>query len=240
MGRVRPRLAAALLVGTPLLASVALGQASVPRDAARRDSVARALVERAAATAQRAEPLRAEFTQVLTNPRTGTTLSSRGTFFQQGPTRFAFRFAEPADDRIVADGRAIWLYLPSTAKGQVLKLPTVAGAGLDLIGSLLRDPAARYVITGLGDTTSEGERRVRVSLLPKSAGLFTRAELWLDPRTAEIRVAEFQEASGLVRRLTLARIRRGAPLPREVFVFTPPDGVRVVDQAALMGGMVPR
>lgn len=222
-------LALTLLLGAPALA----------QSPTARDSVARGLVERAAATARRAEPMRADLMQVLTNPRAGTMLVSRGEFFQQGPTRFAFRFSELAEDRIVADGRAIWLYLPSTMKGQVLKLPAVAGAGLDLIGTLLRNPAARAVITGLGDTTAEGRRLTRVSLLPTSTAPFTRAELWLDPRTAEIAVAEFQEPSGLLRRITLSRIRRGGRLPSDAFVFTPPPGVRVVDQAALMGGMVP-
>jgi outer membrane lipoprotein-sorting protein len=116
----------------------------------------------------------------------------------------------------------------------------VAGAGLDLIGTLLRDPATRYAITGLGDTTIEGRRLARVALVPRGSAPFTRATLWLEPRTAEIAIAEFQEPSGLLRRLTLARIRRGGRLPADAFVFTPPPGVRVVDQAALMGGMVPR
>ena len=218
-----------LLLGVP-----ARAQSPAPRDA-----VARELVQRAAATTRRAETMRADITQVLTNPRAGTTLISRGEFLQHGPTRFAFRFSEPAEDRIVADGRVIWLYLPSTMKGQVLKLPPVAGAGLDLIGTLLRDPATRYVITGLGDTTADGRRLTRVALLPTSTAPFTRAELWLDPRTAEIAIAEFQEPSGLLRRISLARIRRGGRLPSDAFVFTVPSGVRVVDQAALMGGMIP-
>jgi len=222
-------LAIALLLGAPALA----------QSPSTNDAVARDLVERAAATARRTETMRADLTQVLTNPRAGTTLVSRGEFLQQGPTRFAFRFTQPAEDRIVADGRVIWLYLPSTMKGQVLKLPAVAGAGLDLIGTLLRDPATRYAITGLGDTTIEGRRLARVALLPKGSAPFSRAELWLEPRTAEIAVAEFQEPSGLLRRITLSRIRRGGRLPTDAFVFTPPPGVRVVDQAALLGGMLP-
>ena len=196
-------LAIALLLGAPALA----------QSPSTNDAVARDLVERAAATARRTETMRADLTQVLTNPRAGTTLVSRGEFLQQGPTRFAFRFTEPAEDRIVADGQVIWLYLPSTMKGQVLKLPAVAGAGLDLIGTLLRDPATRYAITSLGDTTIEGRRLARIALVPRGSAPFSRATLWLELRTAEIAVAEFQEPSGLLRRLTLSRIRRGGRLP---------------------------
>lgn len=234
------RVAWALLGGAATITTTALAQPGPAPALPARDSLARVLVDRAAATARRTETLRADLTQVLSNPRAGTTLLSRGEFLQQGPTRFAFRFTEPAEDRIVADGRAIWLFLPSTMPGQVLKLPTVAGAGLDLIGTLLRDPTTRYAITGLGDTTVEGRRLARVALVPRGSAPFIRATLWLEPRTAEIAIAEFQEPSGLLRRLTLARIRRGGRLPADAFVFTPPPGVRVVDQAALMGGMVPR
>lgn len=183
--------------------------------------------------------MRAEVTQRLINPRTGNVLTSRGEFFQRGPTRFAFRFAEPPEDRIVADGEVIWVYLPSTAKGQVFKLPTVAGAGLDLVGTLLRDPTRRYTITALSDTTVVEGRLRRVALVPTAPGPFTRAELWLDPSSTEVYLAEFHEASGVVRQLRFSRVRRGVTLPRDVFRFTPPPGVRVIDQAAMLGGMVP-
>jgi len=32
------------------------------------------------------------------------------------PNYFAMRFTEPKNDRIVADGRRLWLYTPSTSR----------------------------------------------------------------------------------------------------------------------------
>lgn len=221
----------------PLLLALALGTPLAAQSSA--DPSAAVLIERAAATARNSAPMRAEVTQRLINPRTGNVLTSRGEFFQRGPTRFAFRFAEPPEDRIVADGQVIWVYLPSAAKGQVLKLPAVAGAGLDLVGTLLRDPTQRYTITALADTTAAEGRLRRVALVPTAPGPFTRAELWLAPSSAEVYLAEFQEASGMVRQLRFSRVRRGVTLPRDIFHFSPPPGVRVIDQAAMLGGMVP-
>ena len=201
------------------------------------DSAALALLERTAKAYQGARTLRAEFTQALVNPRTRTDLRSRGEFLQQGSAKFAFRFSEPPEDRIVSDGSVLWLYSPSTAKGQVLKMPRAAGAGLDLVTAVLREPAKRFTVTALGDTSLDGNGVRAMRLVPRAqGGPFQRAVVWLDLKSALVRKAEFTEASGLVRTVTFTRIRTGAALPKDAFTFTPPAGVRVIDQAALLGG----
>jgi outer membrane lipoprotein carrier protein len=205
------------------------------------DSAAVLLVERAARAYQGARTLRAEFTQTLSNPRTRTDLRSRGEFFQKGAQYFAFKFAQPPEDRIVSDGQVLWLYSPSTAKGQVFKMPRAAGAGMDLVSSVLREPSRRYTVTALADSTIDGRATRAVLLVPTAqGGMFTRATLWLDVGNALVRKVQFTEASGLVRTLTFSKIRLGSTLPRDAFVFVPPAGVRVIDQAAMLGGSVPR
>lgn len=222
------------------MAALALARPAIAQTS-RTDSAAVALLERAAATYQSSRTVRAEFTQTLTNPRTAAVFRSSGEFFQRGAQHFAFRFTDPPDDRIVADGAVIWLYLPSTAKGQVLKVPRAAGAGMDLAASLLREPARRYTVTAAPDTTIDGRTVRVVRLVPRTAdAVFTRATVWLDPTTALVRRAVFVEATGLVRTLHFSRLRTGTRLPRGVFTFVPPAGVRVIDQAVLLGGSVPR
>lgn len=207
----------------------------------RTDSAAFALLERASTTYQSARTLRATFAQTLTNPRTQLVLRSSGEFFQNGTQHFAFQFSDPAEDRIVADGSVLWIYLPSSAKGQVLKVPRAAGAGLDLASSLLREPRRRYTVVGVRDTTIAGRAVTAIELKPRSSDSpFTRATLWLEPSTALVRRIQLIEASGLVRDLTFTTVRTGEALPTGVFVFNPPAGVRVIDQAALLGGSVPK
>jgi outer membrane lipoprotein carrier protein len=244
MSRVR-RLgaSAALLLGAVTTALATPGtrvMAQIAAKDATSDSAAVALMERSAAAYQSARTLRAEFVQTLTNARAGTSFRSSGEFFQQGAQHFAFRFTDPADDRIIADGAVLWLYLPSTVKGQVIKVPRAAGAGLDIASSVLRDPARRYAATLAGDTTIDG-RTVRViNLQPRGNDTpFMRGTIWLDVQDALVRRAEFTDPSGMVRTLEFGRIRVGTILPADVFTFTPPPGVRVIDQAALLGGSVP-
>jgi len=224
-----------ILSAPPALAQV---EARPPAAAApRSDSASIALLERAGRAYKGARTLRAAFTQELLNPRTNSTLRSAGEFFQKGEQLFAFRFNAPAEDRIVSDGKVLWLYSPSTAPGQVFKLPRAAGAGLDIAASVLTEPAKRYTVTAVGDTTLDGRAVRGMLLVPRASNAaFLRATLWIDGENALVRRAAFTEASGLVRTLTFTRVRTGTTLPRGVFTFTPPAGVRVIDQAAMLGG----
>jgi outer membrane lipoprotein carrier protein len=204
------------------------------------DSTALALLERTSRAYLSARTLRAEFIQTLTNPRTGNIMRARGEFLQRGPQQFAFVFTEPAEDRIVADGEILWLYLPSTAKGQVLKVPRAAGAGLDLAASVLREPRARYRVEGGDESLIDGRAVRAVRITPRTSDApFARGTLWIDTQDALVRRAELTEHTGLVRLLDFTRVRTGVELPRDAFTFTPPPGVRVIDQAAMLGGSVP-
>ena len=133
------RLVARIAVGLALMAYSALAGAQ----SAAGDS----LLDRAARGVATARPIRANFEQTLTNPDVKQVRTARGEFAQQGPSKFAFRFTDPAGDAIIADGAAIWVYLPSSARGQALKLPIAQGAQLDLITQLLTLPRASYAIT---------------------------------------------------------------------------------------------
>ena len=66
-------------------------------------------------------PLRADFEQTITNPMLGGPEVSHGVLYLAPPGRFAMRFGEPAGDRIVADGKWLWAYTPSTVPDQVIR-----------------------------------------------------------------------------------------------------------------------
>lgn len=196
-----------------------------------------ALLDRAAREYASIRTVRAQFEQTLTNPNTGATRTAQGEFFQRGPSRFALRFSDPAGDAIVSDGGALWLYLPSSAKGQVLKLPREAGAGLDFLTQLLTAPREHYAVSVLGDTMVGPRATAVFALTPTGANApFTRATLWVGRRDAFLWQVETVEPSGLVRRVRFTAIRTNVPLPGNALTFRVPEGVRVIDQMALLGG----
>ena len=86
-------------------------------------------------------------------------MKASGEFQQQRqPARFSFRFVQPKGDMIVGDGKWLWVYLPSSTPGQVIKVPmTEGGAGsLDLASRFFDSPKTRFTITDAGTATVGG------------------------------------------------------------------------------------
>lgn len=178
------------------------------------------------------QTLEAQFEQKITNPLLGRTATSRGLFHQQRPGKVSITFTDPVGDRIVGDGTSLWVYLPSSTPGQVLKLPATADGAIvaDLLGELLEGPRKSFTISGGEAATIEGRATHRVQLVPKATATapFQRATLWLDdkePRPIRVQVVD---AQGVDRTITLTTWTPGATLPKDAFKFSVPKGVKVV------------
>src|SRR5437588_6167358 len=120
-----------------LLAAVSIG---APKPAPRQG--VDQTITRAIAAWSRVKTLRATFEQTVTNPITGSSMSSKGELQQRKPNRLAINFSDPAGDRIVADGKHVWVFLQSATPGQVIRMSTtdVGAANTDLIGQFLSTP----------------------------------------------------------------------------------------------------
>lgn len=175
--------------------------------------------------------LEANFEQKITNSVIGKTATSRGRFQQQRPGKVSITFTDPVGDRIVGDGTSLWVYLPSSAPGQVLKLPADADGAIvaDLLGQLLETPRKAFTISGGESLTIDGRATKRVQLVPKQAGTvpFSKAVLWLDdkePRPVRVQVIDGQ---GIDRTITMTSWVPDATLPKDAFTFRVPKGVKV-------------
>lgn len=200
---------------------------------------ASAAIDRAARAFQQARSVRATFEQTLANPITGTEARATGELLLAQPNRLSVRFTQPAGDRVVADGQWLWVYLPSSAPNQVVKLPGRGRgvAGVDMVGDLLTSPRARYQVADGGAATLDGRATRAVVLTPRADGTPIRqARVWVDDADAAVRQLEVTDANGLVRTLRMTSWVPNARLPRGAFTFAVPAGARVVDQAALAGG----
>ena len=190
------------------------------------------LLDRAVTAWTKVKTVRATFEQTITNPLTGRTLTATGEYQQSRPGKLAVTFADPANDRIIADGRFVWLYLPSSAPDQVIK--TVQGANgtgtVDISAQFLTAPRTRYTVNAVGTLVVSGRPTHGYNLIPKAAGSapFSAASVWIDDVDATIRQFEVTESSGVQRRIRLTSFKANAPVDAAAFVFTPPAGVRVV------------
>ena len=175
--------------------------------------------------------LQANFDQSITNPILGRTVTSRGVFVQERPNRVSITFTEPAGDRIVGDGKSLWVYLPSSTPGQVLKLPANADGAIvaDLLGQLLDTPRRAFTITGGESVSIDGRSTRRVQLVPKSPSSvpFSRATLWIDDKEARPVRVQVLDQQGVDRTITLTSWSPDATLPKDAFTFVVPKGVKI-------------
>ena len=192
------------------------------------------LLDRAVAAWAKVKTARATFQQTIENPLTGNTLTSSGEYQQQRPGKLSVRFNDPAADRIVADGKYVWLYLPSTTPGQVIRSRLGEGGTgtVDLSAQFLTSPRERFDITSLGAKTVSGRATHAYRLVPKSGqdAQFRSAVVYLDDRDASVRQFEVTEPSGLQRTVRLTSFRANVPVDASAFTFTPPAGTRIVNR----------
>lgn len=192
-----------------------------------------AIVRRAGSVYRSMSSLQADFVQIIEDARMGDSLKSSGKLYQAGPNGFAMRFTDPPEDAIILDGQYAWFYNPSTAPGQVIRtsLESDPVYGVNLLGRVLDRPVERYNATWIRSDTIGGRRVDVVAIVPRAANVnFSRAVLWIDTEDALPRRIELEEAPGARRVLILSRIRPNATIPRELFEFKVPKGIRVIDQ----------
>jgi len=192
------------------------------------------VIGRAQAAWSRVKTLKATFEQTLTNPITGSALTSKGTLQQRKPNRLAITFSDPKGDRIVADGKFVWVFLQSATPGQVIKLSNtdVGAASTDLIGQFLTTPREKYDATDAG-ADKVGSRAARALVLTAKPGEllpFIRAKVWVDASDNLIRQFESTDANGVTRRVRLLTLSPNAAVDNKAFSFRVPRNVRVVER----------
>lgn len=236
MPRILSPSATRVVLFVSLAVAPALPLSGLHAPALQAQDAAGAAIDRAVEAYAKVRTARAAFEQVITNPLTGSRLQSRGEFEQARPDRFVFRFADPKGDVIVSDGKFVWIYLPSSQPGQVIRAPLSAEVegSIDLIGAFFTNPRTRYTVTDAGAATL-GNRAIRVvTLVPKAkGGSFARAKVWIDATDGTLRQFEAEELNGVVRVVKITTFTPNAPIPDAAFRFKPPKGVRVVNQSDL-------
>lgn len=208
---------------------VALVVAASPITARAQD--ADAIIERAVAAYARLNSMRAEFRQTLTNSLTGNSQTTSGVILRKKPNLLSINFQ--SGDRVTADGSNLWVYLPSSAPGQVMRMPyTGANATtVDPAQQFLDSPRARFTVSSAGTATIAGRPTHAVTLVPKRPNAaFARAKVWIDDSDSSIRQFDVETSNGLKRHVVITSFTANPQLTRSSFRFNMPRGAKVVDQ----------
>ena len=209
-----------VLVAVALAAGSAAAQ--TPADAA---------LDRAVAAYAKVRTLRATFDQSLANPITGRASKAKGELLVKRPGRISVRFTQPSGDRIVSDGKYVWIYLPTSAPGQVMRAHADAaqGTGMDVSTELLTAPRTNFDVSDAGAATVNNRPTRIVVLTPHTARNYTKARLWIDDANGIVRQLELTENSGVVRTITFSTVQLNPAIPSSAFSFEVPKGVKVYD-----------
>jgi len=194
-----------------------------------------AIIDRAVAAYARLNSMRAEFRQTLTNPVTGNSQTTNGVIMRKKPNLLSINFE--SGDRVAADGSTLWVYLPSSVPGQVVKMPyTGANASaIDPAEQFLNSPRSRFTVGAGGAATVGGRSTHVITLTPKRANPnFASAKLWIDDSDSSIRQFDIETPSGLKRHVVITSFTPNPDLARSSFRFSVPKGAKVVDQASGM------
>jgi len=211
------------------LLSVAAVALAIPASASAQ--TAETIIDRAVAAYARLSSMRAEFRQTLTNPITGTTQTTSGELIRRKPNLMNITFSN--GDRVAADGSTLWVYLPSSVPGQVIRVPYTGGnaGSVDPADQFLNAPRSRYTVTAAGSATVAGRATKILNLVPRRRNdAVTRAKMWIDDRDYSLRQLEVESANGLKRSIVITRFTANPQIDRSRFRFNVPRGAKVVDQ----------
>lgn len=200
---------------------------------ATRAQSAGAIIDRAAAAYARLNSMRAEFRQTLTNPLTGTTQTTSGVILRRKPNLLSINFE--SGDRVAGDGSTLWFYLPSSAPGQVIRMPYSGetASNVDPANQFLDSPRTRFTVTAAGSATLGGRSTHAITLVPKRPNqAFTSAKVWIDDSDSSIRQFDLETANGLRRHVVITSFTANPDLSKSSFQFSVPRGVKIVDQAS--------
>jgi chaperone LolA len=138
----------------------------------------------------------------------------------------AWEFTEPKQT-LVSDGKFFWFYQPT--ENQVIKTPfqqafssSTPASFLLGVGQLEKD----FTVSLTSETAEEYRLRLTPKQDPEAIGLL---DLTVNAKTFDIQQAVVTDPLGNVTRLQLSNIDRSAPLKDELFHFSAPPGVDVVE-----------
>jgi len=168
----------------------------------------------------------ANFTQEVESATLGQKVESRGTVVFKKPGRMRWEFSEPKQT-LVSDGRFFWLHQP--VENQVIKTPfqrafstTTPASFLLGVGQLEKD----FSITLSGETSEAYQLRLISHEDPEAIG---KLELTVNAKTFDIEQAVVTDPLGNITRLRFSDIDRSTPIQDEVFHFSLPAGVDVIE-----------
>lgn len=177
----------------------------------------------------RLQTLEADFDQRVYNPVLERTTTGHGTLTYRAPRLFRIAYSDPAGDLVVNDGERVWIYLPSSQPGQVIRQPADQSEVRNPL-TYLRDLRDDYVAVSGGPQAIAGRATDRLVLTPRGEQApFMLLEVWVDRETGFPRQVRTRTEEGVATTYTFVRVEPNARISAGAFEFEPPENVEIFD-----------
>ena len=166
--------------------------------------------------------LTTDFKQTLLDEDKNVVQQSRGTLALQRPGKFSWIYIEPFEQRIIADGRELWIY--DVELDQVTVKPMDQGLSNAPIMILMKQADVNEQF----EVNEVGQRKFLywVELVPRASDIeYTQIYIGIDGD--QVRAMELQDQFGQSTQIVFDNLRVGVVHNPAVFKFVPPAGVDV-------------
>ncbi len=211
------RLVRAFLAASLLCGAVAAAYAANVRE----------IVKRVQARYDATKDFRADVVQQATIISLGKTVTARGTVAFKKPGKMRWDLTQGDPQIIVSNGHELWIYRPEDQQAVKMAFSDAFQSTLPLsfltgVGRIADDFTAS--IEGVDENT------LKLLLLPRRAGSDVgKLLLSIDRNSYDITGAEITDPLGNTSRLQFEHMQRNQEIPDDVFQFTVPPGVDVMN-----------
>ena len=217
--RQSAKISVVLLVGAALIAcESARSQAVDPADTLTGEDHLQNFLDEA-------QTVQAEFYQELWGADDQLVEIATGSLSLQRPNQFLWRYREPIEQLVLADGVSLWIYDVELAQATVTPLNDIIEATPAML--LSGDQSVRDRFETLENFTADGLSWVR--LVPKVPGSDFRSIL-VGFRDGELARLELIDGLDQLTRIDFSEVRINQELAPDLFSFDPADGVDVIGE----------
>lgn len=166
------------------------------------------------------QALQATFEQV-TRDRDGYVIDrATGVFSFNAPNQFRWAYAEPFEEVIVGDGSLLWHYDPNLEQVTMREQPKAADSPVLVL--------TNFELMQEGYDIALGEDDSRLELTPKTASA-NIARAWVVFADGQPRVVGWEDGFSQTTRIEFQGLETNTDLDGELFEFSPPPGVDVLE-----------
>ncbi|MBI3794815.1 MAG: outer membrane lipoprotein carrier protein LolA [Nitrospinae bacterium] len=175
----------------------------------------------------------AKFKQTFHNAAMGTVEVSGGTVAVEKPLKMRWEYKTPQEQTIVADGKAVYFYVPSEKRAIVEQMGNVINSrspALFLAGGRRLEEIFVVKPPQKGDEIGKMDGKILLSLEPKEKGVsVSRMVLAVDAADYSVRAISLYDWAGNRSDIEFLGMEINGKIDHGQFVFKKPAGVELLD-----------